>query len=95
MSDYDWGKHARFVDIGGAYGSFLSDLLSRHPGSTGVLFDQSQVRLQDHPRNIASLLPAPCSLQVRRRRRHLSAKSDPDIMLCSACQDARATQSNV
>ena len=43
VSDYAWGKHSRFVDIGGAYGSFLAKLLTSNAGTTGVLFDQPQV----------------------------------------------------
>lgn len=43
LKDYDWSRFDRYIDIGGAYGSFLASLLSRHPSSRGVLFDQSQV----------------------------------------------------
>ena len=43
LKDYNWGRFDRYIDIGGAYGSFLASLLSRHPAAQGVLFDQSQV----------------------------------------------------
>ena len=43
MADYKWGAYCRFIDVGGAYGGFLADLLSSNPGATGVLFDQPQV----------------------------------------------------
>ncbi len=42
-TDYDWNRHARIVDIGGAYGSFLAQLLTRNQKPRGVLFDQPQV----------------------------------------------------
>lgn len=42
-TDYKWGKHPRIVDIGGAYGSFISHLLTINSGPKGVLFDQPQV----------------------------------------------------
>ncbi|CAL5225407.1 g8219 [Coccomyxa viridis] len=43
LQDYAWGKYAHYVDIAGAYGSFIAELLKANPKSTGVLFDQSQV----------------------------------------------------
>ena len=43
LQDYNWGKYARYIDIAGAYGSFLADLLKANPKTTGSLFDQSQV----------------------------------------------------
>jgi hypothetical protein len=43
LEDYNWGAYGRFVDVGGAYGSFLADLLHRHPGASAALFDQAQV----------------------------------------------------
>ncbi len=45
LQDYPWGKYERHVDIAGAYGSFVADLLTANPKSTGVLFDQPQVRI--------------------------------------------------
>lgn len=41
--DYNWNRHARIIDVGGAYGSFLVSILAKHPKPRGVLFDQSQV----------------------------------------------------
>ena len=43
LQDYPWHRYTRFVDIGGAYGSFLMALLEQTPRATGVLFDQPQV----------------------------------------------------
>ena len=43
LQDYHWGRYERIIDIGGAYGSFIADLLKANPKSTGVLFDQPQV----------------------------------------------------
>ena len=42
-TDYEWNSHLRIVDIGGAYGSFLSQLLSVNKQPIAVLFDQPQV----------------------------------------------------
>ena len=43
LKDYEWRRFDRYIDIGGAYGSFLASLLSRRPAAKGVLFDQLQV----------------------------------------------------
>ena len=40
--DYNWNRHGRIIDIGGAYGSFLATILAKHAKPQGVLFDQSQ-----------------------------------------------------
>lgn len=48
-TDYDWSRHARIVDVGGAYGSFLAQLLTRNQKPRGVLFDQPQVLNQYLP----------------------------------------------
>ncbi len=48
-TDYDWKRHARIVDIGGAYGSFLAQLLTLNQRPRGVLFDQPQVLHQYRP----------------------------------------------
>lgn len=40
---YDFGRFARVVDVGGGTGAFLAAVLSRHPGTRGVLFDQPHV----------------------------------------------------
>ena len=40
--DYNWNRHGRIIDIGGAYGSFLASILARHAKPQGMLFDQSQ-----------------------------------------------------
>ncbi|MGW5313283.1 methyltransferase [Nocardia thailandica] len=43
LASYDFGRHASIVDVGGGRGSFLLQVLRRHPGSTGVLFDLPDV----------------------------------------------------
>jgi len=40
---YDWSVLRTIVDVGGGNGTFLGGLLSRHPGLSGVLFDQPGV----------------------------------------------------
>ena len=45
MSDYPWGKHSCFIDVGGAQGSFLAKLLTACNVTTGILFDQPQVHI--------------------------------------------------
>ena len=39
--DYNWNRHGRIVDVGGAYGSFLASILAKHPKPRG----QEAVRL--------------------------------------------------
>lgn len=40
---YPFGKLTRLVDVGGAHGHMLAEILRRHKKLTGVLFDQPQV----------------------------------------------------
>ena len=40
--DYNWNRHGRIIDVGGAYGSFLASILAKHAKPQGMLFDQSQ-----------------------------------------------------
>ena len=40
---YDFGRHARLLDIGGGTGSFLVAILSAHPGLEGTLFELPEV----------------------------------------------------
>lgn len=40
---FDWGADKTIVDIGGGIGTQLVDILSRHVGCTGILFDQPHV----------------------------------------------------
>ncbi len=44
VADFDWSRFSRFVDIAGAYGSFLARLMQHAPRAEGVLFDQPQAR---------------------------------------------------
>ena len=44
IAEYPWSRYKRFLDIAGAYGSFLARLLSHVKGTEGVLSDQPQVR---------------------------------------------------
>ena len=46
VSDYPWSRYSRFVDIAGAYGSFLARLMRHVQAAEGVLFDQPQARAQ-------------------------------------------------
>jgi hypothetical protein len=50
IADFDWSRFARFVDIAGAYGSFLARLLRHAPRAEGVLFDQPQARARGRMR---------------------------------------------
>ncbi len=43
LSDYRWGSFKRFIDVGGAHGSFLAAAMRRFDGIQGVLFDQPTV----------------------------------------------------
>jgi len=49
---YDFSALATIVDIGGATGNFLAEILTRYPGPHGVLFDLPHV-VQDAPPLIA------------------------------------------
>ena len=42
VADYDWGKYNRLLDIGGATGSLLSEIIHR-TGVKGVVCDLKQV----------------------------------------------------
>ena len=44
LQDYPWTRYRCYVDVAGAYGSFMADLLAMNPQSIGVLFDQPHVR---------------------------------------------------
>lgn len=43
LAAYDFGAHTSIVDVGGGRGSFLLQILQRHPRSSGVLFDLPEV----------------------------------------------------
>ncbi|CAK0759627.1 hypothetical protein CVIRNUC_002712 [Coccomyxa viridis] len=43
LQDYPWTRYQCYVDIAGAYGSFMADLLAMNPQSIGILFDQPHV----------------------------------------------------
>ncbi|CAG8614959.1 11012_t:CDS:2 [Dentiscutata erythropus] len=45
IQDYDWSQHsnAKFVDVAGGSGGFLSQLLTRYPTMKGVLYDYPSV----------------------------------------------------
>lgn len=43
LAALDVGRSSCVVDVGGGQGTFLAELLSRHPAARGVLFDQPQV----------------------------------------------------
>ena len=44
IAEYPWSRYKRFVDIAGAYGSFLARLLKHVKAAEGVIFDQPQAR---------------------------------------------------
>ena len=44
IAEYPWSRYKRFVDIAGAYGSFLARLLKHVKTAEGVIFDQPQAR---------------------------------------------------
>lgn len=41
--DYDFSRFATIVDVGGGHGTLLAQVLQRHPGAGGILFDQPHV----------------------------------------------------
>lgn len=43
LAAYDFGRFATIVDVGGGNGTFLAAILTQHPTTRGVLFDQSHV----------------------------------------------------
>lgn len=49
LADYNWKKYGRYVDVAGAYGSFLADLMAQNPRARGTLFDRPQVCLHVTP----------------------------------------------
>ena len=48
VAEYPWIRYSRFVDIAGAYGSFLARLLNHVKAAEGVIFDQPQARARIH-----------------------------------------------
>ena len=46
--DFDWRASHRIIDVGGAYGSAVAEILKEHKNLEGVLMDQPQVRLKPH-----------------------------------------------
>ena len=48
IAEYPWSRYSRFVDMAGAYGSFLARLLSHVKAAEGVIFDQPQARVHTH-----------------------------------------------
>lgn len=43
LTDYDWSQHSKIIDVGAAYGTFLSAILQHNAQLTGVLCDLPQV----------------------------------------------------
>lgn len=43
FSTHDFGRFPVIADVGGGKGQFLAEILTRHPGSRGMLCDQPQV----------------------------------------------------
>ncbi|MFF9863675.1 methyltransferase [Streptomyces tendae] len=46
---FDFSRFDRVTDVGGGRGALLSAVLQKHPGMTGVLFDQPDVVSRAHP----------------------------------------------
>ena len=44
LADHNWSQYSRILDIGGATGSLLSEILNQH-GGKGVVCDLENVRL--------------------------------------------------
>lgn len=59
LADFPWQRFSRFIDVGGATGSFLAALLRRHPASRGVLFDLPQVGFANVAQPVAAHLQCP------------------------------------
>ncbi|KAK9835321.1 hypothetical protein WJX81_001718 [Elliptochloris bilobata] len=63
VTDFNWARYRRLIDVGAAYGSFLAALLRRCPRAKGVLFDQVQVVERargEWSSKHAALLPRTC-----------------------------------
>jgi multifunctional cyclase/dehydratase/O-methyltransferase len=43
FDQFDFSRFPRIADVGGGRGQFLAEVLTRHPGCTGVVCDQPQV----------------------------------------------------
>lgn len=54
IAEYPWSRYSRFVDIAGAYGSFLARLLNHVKAAEGVIFDQPQARAHSTCRGSAA-----------------------------------------
>ena len=63
--DYKWNSFARIIDVGGAYGSFLQNLLEVNRKPAGLLFDQAQVPTV--PLLLAPLRHAACASMAASR----------------------------
>jgi hypothetical protein len=58
---YDFSRFSRVVDVGGGYGGFLEEVLSRAPGSSGVLYETADV-LNDPDRLMLSGVAERCEV---------------------------------
>lgn len=50
LASYDFSRHTRIIDVGGGSGTFLSEVLTTSPQSTGVLLERAQVA--PHAQNV-------------------------------------------
>lgn len=64
-TDHDWNSFARIIDVGGAYGSFLENLLAANKKPRGLLFDQAQVSVR------GQLWPTTCGPESTVQTPHL------------------------
>jgi len=49
LEAFDFGRFGTVVDVGGGRGALLAAILSAHPGTRGVLFDQPHVVFEAQP----------------------------------------------
>jgi hypothetical protein len=60
-ASYDFSRFSRVVDVGGGYGGFLAQVLSRTPGLRGVLYETADV-LKDPGRLMLSSVAERCEV---------------------------------
>jgi SAM-dependent methyltransferase len=60
-ASYDFSRFARVVDVGGGYGGFLAEILSRTPSLRGVLYETADV-LKDPERLMLSSVAERCEV---------------------------------
>lgn len=87
-SDFDWGRFARLIDIGGGNGAKAATILKHHPGLQALVFDRASV-VQGATEPWADHLPETVRTRLRfeagdARAAVPMAKESGDIYLLSA-----------